>query len=409
MAREALDHRTYTPQGQTWDDAQRSQFFGKLQSGQAVEGRDGWRYEHAGGGWSMTNDPVSGTPGSPGAAPPAQPGPGEPPTTAPGVPQRPSPAPNQSPLPPSPAPQIPLGSTGQQGWMGGAMRPTGPGAQIERPIGAPGRVTGPGLIDASQAGPQGQGDPLQAQVRTALMGMLGQNVNAASLTDPDIAPQQRAFQAATERSALKNRAGLMEQASAEGIADSEAIRAAGRQIETAAGQAIGANDAALIGEKLKGRREQLAQAVQVASAMGLAQEANDLQRQLANLDAQIQTRGQDISREGMQLSRDLANLESRDKQYLADLDADLRRQGYGLQERLAMMDAELRRLGINTQGNLGGLELALRRELGIGELNLGLLQTMLQNQQVGNRLGFDIGQWQSILNRDALLAAMGGG
>lgn len=394
MARETLDHRTYTPQGQTWDDAQRSQFFGKLQSGQAVEGRDGWRYEHAGGGWSMTNDPVSGTPGSPGATPPAQPGPGEPPTTAPGVPQRPSPAPNQSPLPPSPAPQIPLGNTGQ----------TPPAGQS----GTPGRVTGPGLIDAN-APPGGQpSDPLQAQVRSALMTMLGQNVNAASLTDPDIAPQQRAFEAATQRAALKNRGALMEQASAEGIADSEAIRAAGRQIETQAGQAIGANDAALIGEKLKGRRDQLQQAIGIATQMGLAEEANNLQRQLANLDAQIQTRGQDISREGMQLSRDLANLESRDKQYLADLDADLRRQGYGLQERLAMMDAELRRLGINTQGNLGSLELALRRELGIGELNLGLLQTMLQNQQVGNRLGFDIGQWQSILNRDALLAAMGG-
>lgn len=336
----------------------------------------------------------TGTPGG-GTAPPAQPGPGEPPTTAPGVPQRPSPAPNQAPLPPSPSPQIPLGSPNQP-------QPSGSTT--------PGRITAPGLLDASQpTGTQGQPDPLQAQVRSALMGMLGQNPNQASITDADLAPQAAAFRAATERSALKNRAGLMEQASTQGIADSEAVRAQGRAIEQQAGQAIGANDAALIGEKLKARREQIAQAVQVASAMGMQQEANDLQRQLANLDAQIQTRGQDISREGLQLSRDLANLESRDKQYLADLDATLRREGYGTQERLAMMDAEIRRLGITTQGDLGTLELALRRELGIGELNLGLLQTMLQNNQVNNRLGFDIGQWASILNRDALLAAMGGG
>lgn len=340
--------------------------------------------------------PEQGTPAPGGGTnQPQAPGPGEPPTTAPGVPQRPSPAPNQAPLPPSPAPQIPMGSPNQP-------QPSGSTT--------PGRVTAPGLLDANAPdGTQGKSDPLQAQVRTALMGMLGQNPNQASVTDADLAPQSAAFRAATERSALKTRAGLMERASTEGIADSEAVRAQGRAIEQQAGQAIGANDAALIGEKLKGRREQIAQAIQVASAMGMQQEANDLQRQLANLDAQIQTRGQDISREGLQLSRDLANLESRDKQYLADLDADLRRQGYGLQERLAMMDAELRRLGITTQGDLGTLELALRRELGIGELNLGLLQTMLQNNQVNNRLGFDIGQWQSILNRDALLGAMGGG
>jgi hypothetical protein len=337
-----------------------------------------------------TTPPTIGTPN------PAPPGPGEPPTTAPGEPQRPSPTPNQTPLPPSPVPQIPLGSTTQPGQPSGS--PT------------PGRITAPGLIDASApTGSQPAPDPLQAQVRSALMGLLGQDVNQASIADPDLAPQAAAFRAATERSALKNRAGMMEQASAQGIADSEAVRAQGRAIEQQAGQTIGAHDAALIGEKLKGRREQLQQAIGIATQMGMAEEANNLQRQLANLDAQIQTRGQDISREGMQLSRDLANLESRDKQYLADLDATLRREGYGTQERLAMMDAEIRRLGITTQGDLGTLELALRRELGIGELNLGLLQTMLQNSQVNNRLGFDIGQWASILNRDALLAAMGGG
>ena len=390
MARIDVTRQNEAEYGVPGDDAGREQFYAKLPgTGQAVSNKPGWSWTHTGSGWAVTDEQAA--PGGPGAPPPASPGPGEPPTTAPGVPQRPSPAPDQSPLPPSPAPQIPLGSPNQ------------PGGTMDR-------NTGPGLIDANApAGTQSQGDPLQAQVRTALMGMLAQNPNEASITDPDLAPQARAQRAAIERAALQTRAGLMEQASAEGIADSGGVRARGDAIQQQAGRDLGAADAALIGEKLAARREQIAQAVQVASAMGMQEEANDLQRQLANLDAQLQTRGQDISREGLQLSRDLANLESRDKQYLADLDADLRRQGYGLQERLAMMDAELRRLGINTQGNLGELEIALRRELGFGQLNLGLLQTMLQNTQVNNRLGFDIGQWQSILNRDALLAALGGG
>jgi hypothetical protein len=112
-------------------------------------------------------------------------------------------------------------------------------------------------------------------------------------------------------------------------------------------------------------------ALQIANARGMQQQANDLQRQIANLDAQ------------------------------------LRREGYSTQERLAQLDAKVRELGINTQGAIGRGEIDLRRELGIGELNLGLLQALLQNQQVGNRLGFDIGQWQSILNKDSLLAALG--
>jgi hypothetical protein len=239
--------------------------------------------------------------------------------------------------------------------------------------------------------------------------MLSQDPNAASVTDADIAPQARAFQAAQERSALKNRAGLMERASAEGIADTEATRNAGRAIETQAGQAIGANDAALVGQKLQGRREQLNQAMQIANARGMQREAQDLQRQLANLDAELKTRGLDVTREGYQVQRDLASLDTNTKQYLADLDGQLRQQGYSTQERLAAMDAEVRKLGITSQENIGQLEIALRRELGIGELNLGYLQALMQNQQAGNRLGFDIGAWQSTMNRDALLAALGGG
>ncbi len=297
----------------------------------------------------------------------------------------------------TPAPQIPLGTPGTT-------------QQTPPTIGTPGASVAPGLIDASQQTvPTSDGtaaDPIDEAYRAALLEMLSANPNEASLTDADIAPQQRAFQAATERSALKNRAGLMERASAEGIADTEATRAAGRQIETQAGQAIGANDAALIGQKLESRRAQLQQAVQIANARGMQREANDLQRQLANLDSELKTRGIDVTREGYQLQRDLATLDTNAKQYLADLDAQLRREGYSTQERLAQLDAEVRRQGIDTQGNIGQLEIALRRELGIGELNLGLLQALMQNQQAGNRLGFDIGQWQSVLNKDSLLAAL---
>jgi hypothetical protein len=400
MARETLDHRTYTPQGQTWDDAQRGQFFDKLQQGQAVDGRQGWRYEHTGGGWSMTDDPAGAAPGSPGGAlPPSPPAAGEGPTTPPGTPQRPSALP-PSPPPTTQAPQIPLGTTAQPpAWTGGAMAPPATGTP-------PGRVTAPGLLDASRESTTGN---VNAAFRSKLLQLLEQDPTQVSMTDTAIAPQSAAFRAAAERSALKNRAGLMERASAEGVADSEATRAAGRAIEQQTGQAIGANDAALVGQEIQARRGLMQQALDMANQMGMQQEANDLQRQIANLDAVLKTRGLDLSQSAQTLERDLATLDVNAKQYLADLDAQLRREGYSTQERLAQLDAKLREMGITTQHSLGTLELALRDKLGTGELNLGFLSTLLQNQQANNKLGFDIGQWESILNRDALLAAMGGG
>jgi hypothetical protein len=401
MAIERIDHRTYTPQGQTWDDAKRQEFFGGVQKGQAVDGRQGFSWQHDGSGWTQTDEgaPAPAGPGG-GALPPSAPAPGAGPTTAPGTPQRPSALP-PSPPPASPAPQIPLGSPT-------AIAPpqttpvTTPGIQ-----GQNGRVTAPGLIDASQQTVPTT-DGVNAAFKTRLLELLEQNPAAVSMTDPAVAGQSAAFRAATERSALKNRAGLMERASAEGIADSEATRAAGRDIETQAGQAIGANDAALVGQEIQARRGLLQQALDMANQMGLADEANNLQRQIANLDAVLKTRGLDLTQSAQTLERDLATLDVNTKQYLADIDAQLRREGYSTQERLAQLDAELRKLGITTQHSLGTLELALRDKLGTGELNLGFLSTLLQNQQANNKLGFDIGQWQSILNRDALIAATGG-
>jgi hypothetical protein len=357
--------------------------------------------------WVPKNHPLAGAapdgtpaPGAGGTPAPAPPAPGAGPTTAPGEPQRPSAMPPSPPPAATPAPQIPLGVPGQSPTTSPTTTPGIPGQN--------GRVTAPGLIDASQQTVP-TADPLDDAFRSQLLTLLSRNPDQVSLTDADVAPQSQAFRAAQERAALKNRAGLMERASTEGIADSEAVRAQGRAIEQQAGQAIGANDAALLTQSMQARREQLNQAMQIANARGMQREANDLARQIANLDAQIQTRGQDISREGLEVQKQLATLDTNTKQYLADLDAKLRREGYGTQERLAQLDAEVRKLGINTQGNIGNLEIALRRELGIGELNLGLLQALMQNQQFNNSLGFDIGKWQSVLNKDALLGALGGG
>jgi hypothetical protein len=245
-------------------------------------------------------------------------------------------------------------------------------------------------------------DPMEAALRSAILSMLNTNVNDASVTDADIAPQSRAFAAATNQSAAARRAEMMETAAHEGTLSSGATNASLDALSQQTGQAIGANDASLIGSKLDARRAQLNAAIQVANQRGMAQEANDLQRQLANLNASVTQRGQDVSLSGQQLSRDLGNLDAQSKVYLADLDAQLRREGYSEQDRLAQLDAKVREMGITSQQSLGQLDIALRQQLGIGQLNLGWLQALLQNNQAGNALGFDIGKMEAILNGQAV-------
>lgn len=382
----------------------------KLQGGEAVQGQAGkvWKHEtvqSGGGGWYV-GDPdapagSSGAPGSTGGGGPSGPLP-------------PSPVASQPPIPGGPAPQIPLGPTSYD--TGHQLNPTGSGTDTTGQPATTGTTrtlpNGQVVTTATpdqQAGVSGMGpnDVLTTQVRQALMGLLGQDVNAASTTDADIAPQSQAYAAAVQRQAGQQRAELAERSAAEGTLNSGAFQGGTQAISQQAGQSIGANDASLIGQKLDARRQQLQQAIQVSSSMGMAEETNNLQRQLANLDAQLKTRDQNISVAGQGLQRDLANLDTNTKTYLAQLDAQLTREGRSQDERLAIMQNELQRYGINANVQLGELDNALKRELGTGQLNLGLLQTLLQNNQVNNRLGFDIGSTQAQLNNQAILAALG--
>jgi hypothetical protein len=263
--------------------------------------------------------------------------------------------------------------------------------------------TGP----VSTTAPPGSQGAMDAQVRQRLLEILGTDTNNVSTQDADLAPQSRAFNAQVDREAAAQRAQALEEANAEGTSNSGAtvnrLGALGMQ----AAQTKGANDASLIGQKQQQRIQQLQNAIQVASSLGMTQQANDLQRQLANLQAQVTMRGQDVTQAGQQIQVGLANLDTSTKLYLADLNAKLQREGYSTQERLAQLDAEVRKLGINTQGDLGQLDIALRTQLGMGQLNLGLLQTLLSNNQANNSLGFNYANLMALLNQNAV--TYGGG
>lgn len=254
----------------------------------------------------------------------------------------------------------------------------------------------------------GGSNQLSDLARARLLELLGTDVNNVSTTDADIAPASRAYTASVQREADLQRQQAMEEANVEGSTSSGATRARLGGIGMGAAQAIGANDASLIGAKQQQRIDQLKTAIGVATSMGMADQANDLQRQLANLQAGVTQRGQDVTREGQRIQLALGNLDASSKTYLAQLSAQLQREGYSTQERLAALDAEVRKLGIQTQGDLGQLDIALRTTLGTGQLNLGLLQALLQNNQANNTLGLSAAQIQAMLNGQTVGAGLGG-
>lgn len=314
-------------------------------------------------------------------------------------------------LPPSPIPyaaSIPLGSTGgsQPAYPTDTSSTTTMAGGVQVPAGTPGAQTT--VADDFGTGAPKATQTMDDAVRARLLDLLGTDPNNVSVTDADLAPASRAFNAQVDREAQNQRAQLLEGANQEGTASSGATTTGLDSIGMTAAQSKGANDASLITQKQAQRIQQLQTAISVASSMGMADQANDLQRQLANLQAGVTERGQDVTSVGQQIQVGLANLSSAQQIYLGQLNAQLQEEGYSEQDRLGQLDAEVRKMGIDTQGDLGQLDIALRSELGEGQLNLGLLQTLLGNNQANNSLGFSYTQLQALLNQNAAEFPAGG-
>ena len=56
---------------------------------------------------------------------------------------------------------------------------------------------------------------------------------------------------------------------------------------------------------------------------------------------------------------------------------------------------------------LGQADIGLRSRLGEGQLNLGLLNALLGNQQFYDTMGWDMGKWESILNQSLIGQMLG--
>lgn len=168
--------------------------------------------------------------------------------------------------------------------------------------------------------------------------------------DADTSPEARAFRRISERQLAMNRAQQAEQRAARGVGAVGGGEVSGAlESDIATGQSqlaerLQAFESQLVSQQLRERRQQLMDALRLGAGI---------------------------------LSRD---------------------QSDALQRELATIDAQLRR-------ELGFADIGLRGFLGGGQLSLGLIQTLLNNQLGYDRLGFDIGALEAGLNADAVRGA----
>ncbi len=227
------------------------------------------------------------------------------------------------------------------------------------PAGAPGNTAPDGQTPTTQGtastGAQNSSTPgaapttnttnqgVQDTVRNTYLTQATQNP-IPTAQDPQIAAQVDPYRAEVERQ--KNDY-LDQQAEAAGPYATGALRGQERMASEKAGQNVGGFAASLVGNELVARRAEIQHALDSLSGTLSDDQARALQQKLADLDAQIKM------------------------------------------------------AGINTAAASTAAGQDIQKSLGIGQLNLGLLNALLGNQQFGDQLGFNIASTEAGLNQNA--------
>ena len=134
------------------------------------------------------------------------------------------------------------------------------------------------------------GDGVDPTMRAALLRMMARSepgdINVQ--TDPNLAPQARAYSDARQRAAQQQRAKLAERAAFTGFnpggQGSGAFNTGLGDIYERSGQDIAGQQAELVGKEVQARRGDLQNSLQLANAIGARDQSTQLQQQLADLD-----------------------------------------------------------------------------------------------------------------------------
>jgi hypothetical protein len=199
-----------------------------------------------------------------------------------------------------------------------------------------------------------------------------------------------AYRTATQRSAERQqRQAAHLNAVQGGNANSPQLAMAGRGIEQQRGEDESNFVANLTESKIKDRRDELMQGLNMAMASGDADAARQIQLQIAEMNAALERSGQEITRTsvGNQFT-------------LGQGDLDVRRTGLANQLTLGQGDLDLR-------SKLGQGDLDLRNKLGSGDLDLRRYGIDVGADTAMKELGLGYTQLGYQARRDALADAFG--
>jgi hypothetical protein len=279
--------------------------------------------------------------------------------------------PVEEPKMPDPFASLGGGTYHNGGWLppgmaipGAPPTPPKPPEAGTAPAGSTGVTpAGPAQTALTAPTPQGPQNTVTGAFQQALMSQMSQGPITAQ--DPTLKPAIQANQLAEQRGAERSRGLLAEMAAREGFSDSGAFDSQALGIEQNRAQREGAFEGGLVADRAKQQQQRTLQLLALTGGMLSDQDRMALQQQLAQLQNQTQRYGIDT-------------------------------------------DASLRREGLGAQTSLGGRELDIRDKLGSGQLNLGLLSALLNDQQFGQNLGAQLGMFGANLNQSALLSLIGG-
>ena len=224
------------------------------------------------------------------------------------------------------------------------------GAPVVNPISGAG-TPAPGPTANGPAAPGGQTE--EDMVAQALREMI-QRPATVDRASAEIRQQVEPIAAANTRERRMAENEAAERAAAQGMGQSGALDVERRMLQERAAQKTGLHEADIVGRELNRIRDEKVRALELATQRGMSDEARQLQRELAQLDAQI------------------------------------------------------RRESIASSSALGGRELDIRERLGNRGLEIDMIRTLLNNRQFGQDLGFRIGATEAEMNDRAMRYLLGG-
>lgn len=219
-------------------------------------------------------------------------------------------------------------------------------------------------------------------VNAKLAALLDPSYQDVRTTDRDIAGLVQAIDRTGQQTARMGQAAAAERAAAEGTLQGGGFANEAQQIFEQARQTSGDQIAGVVAQKSSERQGQIMQALQLGAGLIDSQQKMNLERELADLQ-----NAQDWNKTSLQRDLGFGDLNLRSALGFGDLDAKNR--------------------GLDIQHQLGMGDLSLRERLGMRGLDLQELGLENNNNQFYDRLGFDRGQFEALMNQN-MMSQLGG-